>query len=145
MSRRSIPLRNALAMLLLAAALGMRVLVPQGWMPDAQSDSIFAVMPCPDQGGVPQAGDDMGHHDHMAMMDHGGAHDVDADPQHAGHQSSEPCSFSGIGLAALSGNDFPVIADRLPFAQHFDRTRNDAIVVASRRTLPPARGPPLTA
>ena len=132
--------RHAGWMLLIAAALMMRALVPQGWMPDGDAEGFFAVKPCSSAWTLPEEPMQMsGHHSHEDMGDagHGG--------DHSEHLASDPCAFAGFGMPGLTGEDFAVLAAPLLAPQTFDRTRSDAIVVAQRRTLPPARAPPLPA
>ncbi len=138
MTRKSIMRGRAGWILLIAVVLMMRAMVPQGWMPDSNAQSLFAFKPCPEVIVAPESPVQMSaHHDHMDMADageHGG---------HSEHFSHEPCAFSGFGMPGLTGDDFAVLSVPLQQAQVYDRAQADAITLARQRTLPPARGPPL--
>jgi hypothetical protein len=140
MTRDSAMRRYSGWFLLIAAALMMRALVPQGWMPDTGSHSLFAIKPCAPELMLPDAPMQMSssHHDHMDMSGAGQHSD------HSEHFAGEPCAFSGFGMAGLAGEDFAILSDPLPVTQEFGRVQSDAIAVARRRTLPPARAPPLS-
>lgn len=151
--------RYANLAVLILAALFMRALVPQGYMPDASSDHIFAIKPCPIQAGELSHDDhsshdmamDMDMSDHSAHADHSmhGAQAAMADQSHSAedhsdHQAPAPCSFAGFALAAMAGDDLIALPRIYPAVQHYDRDRSDIIILARRRTLPPARGPPVS-
>ncbi len=129
--------RHAVWMLLIAAALMMRALVPQGWMPDSDGEGVFAVRPCSSAWALPE--------EPMQMSAHAGHEEMGGAGDHSEHLAADPCAFAGFGMPGLAGDDFAVLTAPLLAPQPFDRTRSDAIVVAQRRTLPPARAPPLPA
>ncbi len=139
MTRNSAMRRYSGWFLLIAAALMMRAVVPQGWMPDTNTHSLFAIKPCPAQFELPEAPvQASGHHDHMAMPD-AGSH-----TEHTAHFAGEPCALSGFGMPGLAGEDFAVLSAPLAGPEAFDRSQSDAIFLARRRTLPPARAPPVS-
>lgn len=129
--------------LMLALVLVMRVFVPQGWMPDGAGDNFFTIKPCPTQWTLPDAQARMsGHHAHEGMADiEDGADHGD----HAEHSVIDPCAFAGFAMPALAGGDFAILPAAVLGPQFFDRARSDTIVLAWRRTLPPARAPPIPA
>jgi hypothetical protein len=142
MKARFLTRHNALWMLLIAAVLMMRAMVPQGWMPDVSAHSLFAIKPCPTQFVLPEAPVQMsGHHHHTEMPDAGSPIDHS---DHSEHFAGEPCALSGFGMPALAGEDFAEVSAPLVGPEAFDRSQSDAIVLARRRTLPPARAPPLS-
>ena len=107
---------------LLALALAIRLLVPQGWMPNGAG----GVMMC--SGSAPVA---------MASAMHGGQE------MPAGHGQDHPCPFAALGLAAAPP---AAVAPVLPPAAVTATGRSAAHAIAVGRGLaappPPATGPP---
>jgi hypothetical protein len=83
--------RRLAALLLIAAALLMRIAVPGGWMPDASAHG-WRIIPC---SGMAPAG-----HAHPAMA--GMANHIDAGqaPAKHDHASESPCDFAAAAQAA---------------------------------------------
>lgn len=120
-------MRSANWLLLVAAALLVRALVPQGFMVSEAGDGAIAIAVCNSdvQITIPVKGDG----DRHEGADNAAQHCV-----FAGHQSA---AAPPVGTATLP----------LPQAAHarYDRTREQALSPPSPRRLPPARGPPASA
>lgn len=112
--------------LLLAVALFMRALVPQGYMAERDDAGAIAVKVCGSG--------------HVLQIPVDGDQAPDADDR-----AQPPCAFAGLGTPALPP---PAVAD-LPVPAATETAYLDAGVdaphVAAPLPHPPARGPPLTA
>lgn len=119
--------RHSLALLLIAAALALRALVPVGWMPAAHDGTV-----------------------RIALCSEGGQQFVVLGPDGRLHkdapapvQPRDPCPF---GLTAHAAADLPpVVALPLPpaaLAAMVFPALHAARLVAWRALRPPARGPP---
>lgn len=108
--------------LVLALALALKLLVPQGWMPGPGGRLIL----CPSAGPTTA----------MTGMHHGG----DKAPAHG---ADHPCAFAGLGLAAAPP---PPLAAIVAPATHVPPALAPARAVTVGRGLaappPPATGPP---
>jgi hypothetical protein len=112
---------------LLAAALFMRAMLPQGHMPERSESGSIAVVVC-GSGAI-----------HRISIG-------DGDDQEQERQRAEPpCAFAGLVAPAIPAPALPEL--RFPARAglaHADPARVIA-PVAAPRLLPPARGPPLPA
>lgn len=132
-----------LALLILGAALLLKLLVPTGYMIDA-SDGRLSVIMCP--GVAPQPAEPaamhgaMGGH-HQAMADHGAPTHHDGSGQHG--QVEMPCAFAGLSAAALGAIDPIQLAALIAFVLAIGLA---AVVppapVRAVYLRPPLRGPP---
>lgn len=113
----------------LALAVMLKLLVPQGWMPSPGG----GLMLCPDQ--VPAAAAPMAHRGHHAMP-------ADQQPEHA-MPDGERCAFAGLGLAAAPAAPMPVLALPRPLRTALV-SRPYAVAVGRGLAAPPppATGPP---
>ena len=113
--------------LLLAAALFMRAVLPQGYMPERTDGGSFAVVVC-GSGGT-----------HLIRL--GGAADQPQERQRA----EPPCAFAGLGTGTVPPSEWaaPLAPAALPIA--FAEASTAFAPAAPHRLLPPARGPPLAA
>ena len=135
-----------LALLILGAALLLKLLVPTGYMIDASGGQLSVIV-CP--GVVPQAaspaagavmhGAMAGHH--QAMADHEAPGQHDGSGQHG--QVEMPCAFAGLSAAALGAIDPIQLAALIAFvlAIGFAAVVLPA-VVRPVYLRPPLRGPP---
>ncbi len=132
------------AVLLCAAVLAVRLLVPTGFMIVSEQGRV-AIVPC---SGVMPAAAAAGHamHQamHQAMPEHGGAHRPA--PPHREGAPEMPCAFAGLTLAAMTPIDPALLIALILFAMA------RGLVVEVRlpdftpaRLRPPLRGPPATA
>ena len=113
--------------LLLAAALFMRAVLPQGYMPERSADGSIAVAVCGSDGV------------HLIPLEGRGIPDDDRP------RAEPPCAFAGLGtLAAPLPAGFE-LAMPAPAERAFAATLAAVSVAAAPRLLPPARGPPLAA
>ena len=113
--------------LLLAAALFMRALLPQGYMPERSEGGSIAVVVCGSGA--------------LHRIPVGGADDQGEKEQRA----EPPCAFAGLAAPAVPTSALPEL--RFParaVLAHADLARVIAPFAAPHRH-PPARGPPLTA
>jgi hypothetical protein len=122
------PVRNRIALTLLALALAVRVLVPAGWMPAAKGG--FAITVC--TGSEMQSG----------WIDAEGKLHKQAPDQGGG----EHCAFAGLGAPMLAGDVpaplmLPVRGGDAPATQ----LARIAIGQGLAAPPPPATGPPATA
>lgn len=117
--------RNAVWSLLLVAALSVRILVPQGYMIEADQNAEITITLCNTDGTWV-----------IPMKETGGGHEDDAD------HGAKACSFSGHTADASA----PDGTAHLPLPQLaeavFDATRAAALAPDALHYLPPARGPP---
>lgn len=135
--RRLILSHRAVAALLLAAALALRLLVPAGYMP-AVADGAMRLVLCPAAGpgraDPPPA-------PRMAGMHHDrGDHPADHGPQ------APPCAYAGLSWAPVMPVDLPLLAAAIVFAMALVRVRAAlAPPVRAPFLRPPLRGPPAIA
>ncbi len=124
MTARFPSLYNAAAMLLVAVALLLQAVTPQGWMMSEDASGTIAIEVCnsDQQLVIPLKGKAPSH------QDEDGANKV--------------CAFAGLQHAGID-ND-PNLSLPLPSLAlaAFDATREQALSPDSPRFLPPARGPP---
>ena len=124
--RLSIRRHAALAGLLVAAALALRVLVPAGFMPSVENGRVVIAI-CTGYGPMTMA---------MPGMDH--------QDDGKSEQAKSPCAFADLALPAIGSAD-PVL---LAAAIRYILALSLVLVVAQRvqpiaRLRPPLRGPPL--
>jgi hypothetical protein len=119
--RRGVP---HFTLLMIAAALFLRTLVPAGWMPSA-TGGLFAIEPCPAAEPPPAMTHGSGHH-----------HSSPRGSQHHGGD----CAFSPLltGFASFAVSELP--AAPLPQAE----TAPPRSLVGLFKTGPPALPPPST-
>lgn len=132
---RSLFAQRHLAVLLCAAALLLRLIVPTGYM-IGQVQGHAAIVLCPGAGPLPAR------HDGMAMAHH-------ASPGHpAGHSDGAPthdmpCAFAGLSAPGLAAADPVQLAGLVVFVMAVGIAR---IVLPPLRAAPhlrpPLRGPP---
>lgn len=132
-SLRALTRRNArLTLVLLALALAVRALVPAGFMIAPAAERFLTVTVCSDATGVPQQMQ-------IALPDKsdaGGDHAEAAD-------KGQPCAFSGLGHALLSGADPALLAAALAFILLIGLAPLSAPPARDILFLrPPLRGPP---
>ena len=126
--------RRRLAILLLAAALAMKVLVPAGYMPGQQS-RVLTIEICADTMGAKIT--------RQIVVPHAGK---PGEAQTASAKGSGVCAFSSLAMASLSGADPALLALALAFIIALGFTH--AAQVQLRRVAylrPPLRGPPARA
>lgn len=130
-----------LAVLLLAAALLLKLLVPTGYMIDA-SGGRLAVIVCPGVVPAPAAAHQQmagGHQ--MAMADHGAPMKHDGSGGHG--QVEMPCAFAGLSAAALGAVDPIQLAALIAFVLAMGVVAVVLPAVVPPVYLrPPLRGPP---
>ena len=121
---------RTLALLLLACALAAKALIPQGYMA-GDGQKFLSVQLCLD--GIT--------HKSIAVA-------VPMSGEHTPAKSAadEPCAFTALSMAALSGADAPLLALALVFilATGF-APRTLTLRGHTPHLRPPLRGPPLTA
>jgi hypothetical protein len=129
---RALALRfPAMAALVVAAALLLRVAVPAGFMPVVE-DGRFTVLICSGAGPVKAVAA-------MPGMDHATHHRGEAEPP-------KSCAFSDLSLQALGGADPIQLADAIRYAFAAALVLATALpVVAAAHLRPPLRGPPVPA
>lgn len=132
-SLRALTRRNAqLTLVLLLLALGVRALVPAGFMVTPAGERFLTVTICSDATGVPKQ---------MQIAipgkpDAGGDHAEAAD-------KGQPCAFTGLGHAMLSGADPALLAAALAFILLIGLAPLPALPTRDILFLrPPLRGPP---
>jgi hypothetical protein len=134
-----------LAALILALALGLRALVPAGYMVASGPVGIVLTL-CPDAGAAPL----------RAVASPAHAHAAHAAVSHADHAASgaderqanggQPCPYGVLGLASLAGADPLLLALALAFAVALGFAARPAPTLRADRFLrPPLRGPPASA
>lgn len=111
--------------LLLAAALFMRALLPQGYMPERAADGTIAVALCGSDG------------IHLIPL----ADESDDDSQRA----EPPCAFAVLTAPAVAPPAFAELAAPALAAVAFAKTFAAPAPTPAARLLPPATGPPLAA
>ncbi|OWK28041.1 hypothetical protein [Sphingomonas dokdonensis] len=134
-----------LAVLLLGAALLLKLLVPTGYMIDA-SGGRLAVIVCPGVVPAPSSVSQSagGHHQmvgHQAVADHGAPMKHDGSGGHG--QVEMPCAFAGLSAAALGAVDPIQLAALIAFVLAVGFAAMVLPAVARPVYLrPPLRGPP---
>jgi hypothetical protein len=123
---------RALAAILLALLLSVRLAVPAGFMIQADS-RVLTVVIC---SGVDQ-------HSQQLLIPLAGSHHGGKSDQRGG---GDPCPYSALGMAGLAGADAPLLAVALAFilALGFVPART-ARREAPPHLRPPLRGPPIPA
>ena len=125
-----------LAVLILAAALAMKLLIPGGYMLSVEHGRM-AITLCPGTVPVPKPNPMP-----MAGMHGDGAGHHDDKPMHA--QAEMPCAFAGLSHQALGAIDPILIAGLIAFIMALGAAPSPPLSVAqARRLRPPLRGPPL--
>jgi hypothetical protein len=128
MARSHLPARSWLALLLLAAALMARAMVPTGFMPVVSGGSI-ALELCP--GAQPVLAAPM-----SGRMDH----------RHHGGKTEMPCPFGALSMAANIAGDSVLPAAVPPFVLPAGAAiRATTPARAVLRLRPPSRAPPFPA
>ncbi len=132
-SLRALTRRNArLTLVLLALALAVKALVPTGFMIAPAGERFLTVTICSDATGVPKQMQ-------IAIpdkLDAGGDHAEAAD-------KGQPCAFSGLGHALLSGADPALLAAALAFILLIGLAPLPTLPARDIAFLrPPLRGPP---
>lgn len=117
---------RGLLWLLLAAALVMRVLVPQGYMPERDDAGTIIVKVC-------GAG-----HVLAIPLDQGDVPDTE-------DRGQAPCAFAGLGTPALPPAAVAGLAVPAAAGSAFIPAAADVPRLVARLVHPPARGPPPTA
>lgn len=128
---------RSIAVLILAAALVLRVLVPPGFMPMVEQGRISIVI-CPDGG--PQTAQGA-----SPAMAHGPMTHGERKAPEDEHGKAEPsCVFTGLAAPALAGTDPLLRAAAILFILLLAvRTPERVPVRLALRLRPPLRGPPL--
>ena len=122
----------ALAALIVAVALALRLLVPAGYMPVLDGGHVI-LAPCPGTTPTPPQA-----HDHGGMA-------------HSGHDTPSPapekgCAFADLALPAIGGADPVQLAALIAFLVATARVLRALPPRAPvRRLHPPAQGPPILA
>jgi hypothetical protein len=128
--------RSAFALAVLACALALRLLVPQGWMPVTNAQG-FRIVPCSGTGPMDMATMAM-----PGMSAHHGQADHDPHPAQPDH----PCAFAGLSLALA---DPPLPTLLLAPAATGETFAPKPLAIAIGRGLaappPPSTGPPVLA
>jgi hypothetical protein len=117
---------SRLLWLLLAAALFMRALVPQGYMAERDDAGAITVKVCGSG--------------HVLQIPIG--KDDTPDPD---ERAQPPCAFAGSGAPALPPPAVTELPLRPVVESDYGRAASDAPRVVARLSHPPARGPPLSA
>jgi hypothetical protein len=113
--------------LLLAAALFMRAVIPQGYMPERAESGAIAVALC-NSNGV-----------HLIPLGN-----RDGSPA-KGQRAGEPCAFAGLTGPALAPPPLPRLPLRAPVKLAYADGAAFEVAPVAERFLPPVRGPPLSA
>ncbi len=120
-----------LAMLLLAAALCMKALVPAGFMVEAHS-SVISVTICGDRAGV---------NANRAVAE--AIRDKLPIPFGDRHGADQSCPYAGLAMASLGGADAPLMVLALAFALALAFLPMGQMALRQAGWLrPPLRGPP---
>lgn len=132
-SLRALIRRNArLTLVLLLLALGVKALVPAGFMVTPAGERFLTVTICSDATGVPKQMQ-------IAIPDKPGAGGDHAEAADKG----QPCAFTGLGHALLSGADPTLLAAALAFILLIGLAPLPALPTREILFLrPPLRGPP---
>jgi hypothetical protein len=125
---------RTLAMLLVAMALCVKVLVPQGYMVGAEQ-KLISVQICFD--GITHEATQIAIEFDGKSQGTGSGHDSKADA---------PCAYSSLSMGAMAGADAPLLVIALAFllALGFAPVR-PALRGQLSHILPPLRGPPVVA
>jgi hypothetical protein len=118
---------SACVWLLLAAALFMRAVLPQGYMPARTDHGTITVRVCGSSG-------------HVLQIPTG-----TREAPRGSARAEPPCAFAGLGAPALPP---PAVADLIvskPLELAFAGTAEAALRLTAPLAHPPARGPPPTA
>ncbi len=141
---RSLFAQRHLAVLICAAALLLKLLIPAGYM-IGQVDGRTAIILCP--GSAPVAGMAPMAHDAAMAMDHG--HMVhDRSGHGSGHSDKDhgrdmPCAFAGLTAPGLAATDPIQLALLIAFVMAVGLTMPVLLrPVAAPYLRPPLRGPP---
>ncbi|WP_375420758.1 hypothetical protein [uncultured Sphingomonas sp.] len=130
-------LHPALAALLVAAALAMKMLVPNGYMPVNGADGITLQL-CPGAAVSAPAP--------MAMAHHAMTAPVDDHSEHMPASKAElPCAFAGLAAPVLAAVDAVLLAVALAFMAAVMRGTHRPAPRSTSRLRPPLRAPPLPA
>lgn len=115
------------ALLLLVAALAVRLLVPVGTMPGS-GDRVLSVQICADASGLPQS---------QILV-------IPGKPApHEGNAAKGTCAFAGLAAPMLGGADPALLAVALAFILAIGLALvTPALPVRFTRFQPPTRGPP---
>lgn len=143
--RRLAANHRLLAVLIVAAALMVRILMPVGFMPVVEQGRIAIIFcsgvePQPSPTAMPGMA-----HPAMAGMSHGAlAAQSPATPNEpAGSKADTPCAFASLAMPALSGADPLLLTLALAFLMLLAvGTPSQANLQAAVRLRPPLRGPP---
>ena len=121
-----------LTLVLLALVLALKALLPAGFMLSATGERILTVTICADASGTPRQMQ-------IAIPDKEGA----AGDASKAADIGQPCAFSGLGHAALSGTDPVLLAAALTFILLLGYAPPSALPLRDLAFLrPPLRGPP---
>lgn len=122
-------------MLILVAALAMKLLIPGGYMVAAEHGRL-SIMVCP---GVMPAPDPAP----MAMAMHGGTAHHEQQKQHG--QVEQPCVFAGLSHQALGAADPVLLAAAIGYIMATAAAATPRLRLSRVAHLrPPLRGPPAT-
>lgn len=113
--------------LLLAAALFMRAVMPAGYMPERGNDGTIAISLCNSDGVL-----------RIPVKDAGPDDDAE-------HRSAPPCAFAGLGDPLATPPELPQLALFEHFEHSFAAIAERLALSGHGRVLPPARAPPLLA
>lgn len=118
--------RNSLCVMLVAAAVLLRVIVPSGWMLEQDASGGFTIEICNSDAKI------------IIPM-------KNSAPDHGEEEiAAKACSFASLQDNATT----PDLIARLPLSQlaeaAYDAVRERALSPTTPRILPPARAPPLT-
>lgn len=122
--------RRWLALLIVVAALAVRIVVPAGTMPGRGADGVTLVV-CDGHAMAAMPG----------MTTAGDAGSGRAGGDHAG-KTDAPCAFTGLVAAALDAPVLPVLSPLPPPPAVVAPPRGDAVPLRPVRLRPPSRGPP---
>lgn len=137
---RSLFAQRHLAVLLCAATLLLKLIVPTGYM-IGQVDGHAAILLCPGSGPVLQTV--MASHDGMTMMSHHARGDRPTGHPGGSHQHETPCAFAGLAAPGLAVIDPIQLAQLIAFILAVGLV---AVRLPRARPIlylrPPLRGPP---
>lgn len=121
-------------MMILAAALCVKALIPSGYMIGSSSTMLLTVTICADGTGTHQTST-------IAIQKDEGSKE-----QSGGHGKADtPCAFTALSMASLGGADAPLLALALLFILALGFAPRVFPTPTGRAYLrPPLRGPPLS-